>query len=184
MKHYSINASQEDLAILADAISQSNLGDKISQFQNQMTSSFAFANGDKLTITSGFARVAKMSQLQDGKRVTVPYLVFDATVQHANGSVEPCTVSLRQLVQPTIVTAEPSAEGITRNQLVKRFGNIPVAYRDTRDSNGNVVTLPCLEQDKVIEIVTGKAWIPDFASYDGGVWKASTSKENYGYAKA
>lgn len=184
MKHYSINASQEDLAILADAISQSNLADKVSQFQNQMTSSFAFANGDKLTITSGFARVAKMSQLQDGKRVTVPYLVFDATVQHANGTVEACTVSLRQLVQGTIVTSEPSAEGVTRNQLVKRFGNVTVDYRDTRDSNGNVVTLPCISQDKTVDIVTGKVWIPEFSSYEGGVWKTSTLKENYGYAKA
>ena len=184
MKHLSTSATEQELSLLADAVSQANLADKVAQYQNQATSSFAFANGDKLTIASGFARVAKMISTEDGERKVTPYLVFDAQVLHANGTSEPCSISLRQLVQPTIVTADPAGKLITRNQLVKRFGDVNVEYRDTRNSTGQVVTLPCLSQEKTVNIVTANAWIPKFNSYKDGGWTESDLRENYGYAKA
>lgn len=182
--HLQITATEQELSLLADAVSQANLADKVSQYQNQATSSFAFVNGDKLIIASGFARVAKMISRENDQTKVTPYLVFDAKVVHANGTEEPCSISLRQLVQPTIVTVDPADKVITRNQLVKRFGDVNVEYRDTRNSTGQVVTLPCLSQEKTINIVTAKAWIPKFDSYKDGGWTKSDLKENYGYAKA
>lgn len=183
-KHLSTSATEQELSLLADAVSQANLEDKVAQYQNQATSSFAFANGDKLTIASGFARVAKMISTEGGERKVTPYLVFDAEVLHTNGTKEPCSISIRQLVQPTIVTVDPKAALITRNQLVKRFGNVVVEYRDTRNSTGQVVTLPFLSKEQAIDIVTGKVWIPKFDSYKDGGWQSAEPKENYGYAKA
>jgi hypothetical protein len=187
MKHFGLDADANALALLADSISQNNLGDKVAQMQNQATSSVAFAEGDELTIASGFARVAKMVQLnENGERVTTPYLVFDASIKHTNGTVEDATVSLRQLVQPTIVVADPAGKPITRNQLVKRFGDVAVDYRDTHDSKGDVVTLPCLNNEVKLKIAVGKVWMPDFTSYDrdSRAWTKSTPRESYGYVKA
>lgn len=187
MKHFGLDADANALALLADSISQNNLGDKVAQMQNQETASAAFAEGDELTIASGFARVAKMiSRNENGERVTTPYLVFDASIKHTNGTVEDATVSLRQLVQPTIVVADPAGKPITRNQLVKRFGDVAVDYRDTHDSKGDVVTLPCLNNEVKLKISVGKVWMPDFASYDSDsrAWTKSTPRESYGYVKA
>lgn len=187
MKHFGLDANADTLALLADSISQNNLGDKVTQMQNQETASAAFADGDELTIASGFARVAKMVRRdENGKRVATPYLVFDASIKHTNGTIEDATVSLRQLVQPTIVVADPAGKPITRNQLVKRFGDVAVDYRDTHDSKGIVVTLPCLNNEVKLKISVGTVWIPDFASYDhdSRSWTKSDPRESYGYALA
>ena len=183
MSKISINATQEELQLLADSISQCDLTDKVTQMQQQMTSSFAFANGDVITMQPGFARVAKMITVTDGERKVTPYLVFDAEAKHSNGSVEPCSISLRQLVTPTIVVSDPG-ESITRNQLVKRFGSVTVLYRDTHDSNGNVVTLPYIDKEVQLHIVTGDVWLPNFSNYDRDSRSfAPIKRENYGYVK-
>jgi hypothetical protein len=184
MKHYSTNSTPEELEMLADKISQANLSDKVAQYENRGTSSANFANGDKLTIASGFATVAKMVSTEDGVRKVTPYLAFHGTILHSNGTEEECLISLRQCVEPTIVVTDPQGKLITRNQLVKRFGAIPVEFRDQRNSKGDVVTMPFLSKDITINIVTGKAWIPVYSSFEGGGWTESTAKENYGYAKA
>ena len=183
MSKISINATQEELQLLADRISQCDLADKVTQMQNQETSSFAFADGDIVTLQPGFARVAKLITVDKGVRKVTPYLVFDAEAKHSNGSVEPCSISLRQLVTPTIVVSDPG-ESISRNQLVKRFGSVTVSYRDTRDSNGNVVTLPYIDKEVQLHIVTGTVWMPKFDSYDPA-FKSWTPvvRENYGYVK-
>ena len=186
MKHFGLDADANALALLADSISQANLKEKVAQMQNQATASVAFAAGDELTIASGFARVAKMVQLQDGETKVTPYLVFDASLKHANGTVEDAVVSLRQLVQPTIVVADPAGKPITRNQLVKRFGDVAIDYRDTHDSTGEVVSLPCLNKEVKLKIAVGDVWMPDFTSYDrdAKAWTKSTHRESYGYVKA
>ena len=183
MSKISLNATQEELQLLADRIGQCDLADKVTQMQNQETSSYAFADGDVITIQPGFARVAKMITVTDGERKVTPYLAFEADAQHSNGSTEPCSISLRQLVTPTIVVSDPG-ESISRNQLVKRFGSVTVSYRDTHDSNGNVVTLPYIDKEVKLHIVTGTVWMPKFDGYD----PASKSwtpvvRENYGYVK-
>lgn len=184
MKHYSTNSTPQELEMLADKISQANLADKVAQYENRGTSSANFVNGDKLTVAGGFATVAKMVSTEDGVRKVTPYLAFNGTILHANGTEEDCLISLRQCVEPTMVVTDPQGKLITRNQLVKRFGAIPVEFRDQRNSKGEVVTMPFLPKEIVINIVTGKAWIPVYSSYEGGGWKESTAKENYGYAKA
>lgn len=184
MKHYSPNSTPQELEMLADKISQANLADKVAQYENRETSSANFVDGDKLTIASGFAVVAKMSRTEDGVRKVTPYLAFNGKLLHANGTEEDCLISLRQCVEPTMVATDPQGKLITRNQLVKRFGAIPVEFRDQRNSKGEVVTMPFLSKDIAINIVTGTAWIPVYSSYEGGGWTESTVKENYGYAKA
>ena len=185
MKHFGLDANPNELALLADSISQANLADKVSQMQNMATASTSFAAGDELTIPSGFARVAKLVQRVDDENKTTPYLVFDASIKHANGSVEDAAISLRQLIQPTIVVADPEGKPITRNQLVKRFGNVAIDYRDTRDSEGKIVSLPCLNKEVKLKMSVGNVWIPDFASWDkdAKAWTMSTPRESYGYVK-
>jgi hypothetical protein len=184
MKHYSTNSTPEELEMLADKISQANLADKVAQYENRETSSANFVNGDKLTIASGFAVVAKMVSTEGSVRKVTPYLAFNGKLLHANGTEEACLISLRQCVEPTMVATDPQGKLITRNQLVKRFGAIPVEFRDQHNSKGDVVTMPYLSKDIVINIETGKAWLPVYSSFEGGCWKEATLKENYGYAKA
>lgn len=183
MSKISLNATQEELQLLADSISQCNLADKVTQMQNQETSSYVFANGDIITLKPGYARVSKAITVDKGERKVTPYLVFGGSAQHSNGSVEDCSISLRQLVTPTIVVNDPG-ESITRNQLVKRFGSVTVSYRDTHDSNGHVVTLPYLDKEVKLHIVTGTVWVPKFDGYDkeSKSWTPEV-KENYGYVK-
>jgi hypothetical protein len=184
MKHYSPNSTPEELEMLADKISQANLADKVAQYENRETSSANFVNGDKLTIASGFAVVAKMVSTEGSVRKVTPYLAFNGKLLHANGTEEACLISLRQCVEPTMVATDPQGKLITRNQLVKRFGAIPVEFRDQHNSKGDVVTMPYLSKDIVINIETGKSWLPVYSSFEGGCWKEATLKENYGYAKA
>jgi hypothetical protein len=184
MKHYSTNSTPEELEMLADKISQANLATKVARYENRETSSANFVNGDKLTIASGFAGVAKMVSTEDGVSKVTPYLAFNGKLLHANGTEEACLISLRQCVEPTMVVTDPQGKLITRNQLVKRFGAIPVEFRDQHNSKGEVVTMPYLSKEIVINIVTGKVWTPVYSSFEGGGWTESTAKENYGYAKA
>ena len=184
MSKISLNATQEELQLLADRISQNNLTEKIVRLQNSADAPTPFANGDEIILQPGFAEVRNMiSTTKEGKREITPFLALEGTLRHSNKSEEKCYISVRQLVTPTIALENPG-ESLTRNQLVKRFGNVPVTFLDTRDSSGKVVTLPCLDKEVHLQIVTAKVWVPKFDEYNAETrsW-TPIERENYGYVK-
>lgn len=107
-------AVKEQISATASAAKKMNLS--ASNLAQSANASFAYEDGDKLTIP---AQVAKIVPLTGSILATAKankraegYFAFDAFVTRDKKEI-PCSVSLRQLYTPTVWTEAETLEGVT-----------------------------------------------------------------------
>lgn len=178
MKHLNLKASAEQKLALAQELSNTGLDQKVRDIK-QYNSSFAFEEGDKLTIEAGYATPHTFNG-RNGEETQ--FLGFDAKVKRGNREFD-IVVSVRTLTSPTFSLEKDS--DIKRSDLRYRYGRQILDFEEI-EVDGKTVMLAKMPTNLSLNItVAPQAYLPDFDSYDNNakLWATATPANNYGYAK-